>query len=516
MNWLSWFLLVGVGLALVGVTGASLISSELTKTILLIWVVLFGLVVWLYLMLSLGAVSWRWHWLDLAVLLWFGVNVVAALLSDLPRVSVWGFGDLYGDGLVAVSASVILFILMVNIPGRFSLKHWLWLIAGLGAVGSVGVWITAMSPYTVSFISRLSSQTGVVLALCIPVLLSLRLSKQWEWERWGSLGILVLCMTSLILLDQAQAWWVLLVGLSVWLLGQRLLNQTQLVPRTLMVAGLMAIAVLGLSIPVEIFQTDVFLSTSNTWQMLSQQLYAPGIGVGQQNFVLLSAAQNPTATAFVTLASSSVLSWLVSLGIIGVMAWVLVMGCMLWCMLQEWRTQSPDQEQWGAFSAWIALVVGAFILPLGFVGLILFWLLLGMLHRSILTPSNWSIRSKRFITSFSMLGLAGSIVLLLFSFWVGGRLILAQYHFWTAQELYTQGQDEVRVKTELQAAQRLAPQEAEYNFALAELLLIQEEATPQGQFEPIQFLIQQGLRTAPYQLQWKNILEQLIQSTEVQ
>lgn len=513
-NWLSWFLLVGVGVAMLGLTGANFISSELTKTILLTWVVVFGLVSWFSVLLSRGAVSWRWHWLDLAVLFWFGVNVAAALHSDLPRVSVWGFGDLYGDGLMAATAAVVLFVLLVNIPGRFSLKHWLWLVAALGAVGSIGVWITAVSPVTVSFVSRLASQTGILIAVSIPVLLSLRLSVQRKWERWTSLAVLVLCMTALMLLDQSQAWWVLLVGLGVWLLGQRLLVQTQLVPRTLMVAGLMVYAVICLPFQVGVFQTDIFLSTADTWQLIAQHLNNPGLGVGQQNFVLLSAAQNPTATAFVTLASSSVLSWLVGLGSIGVVAWFSVVGCMLWCLLKEWRHTNPTQEQWGACSAWIAVVVAAFILPLGLASLVLFWVLLAALHRSMWPPADWSIKSERLITTFSMLALATSAVFLVFSLWVGGRLLLAQYHYWTAQELYAQGTDEAEVKTELQAAQRLAPQEAEYNFALAELLLIQEEATPQGQFEPIQTLIREGLRTAPYQLQWKNILEQLTQSTE--
>lgn len=499
---------------MVGVTGANFISSELTKTILLTWVVVFGLVAWLSLLLSRGAVSWRWHWLDLAVLFWFGVNVAAALHSDLPRVSVWGFGDLYGDGLMAVTAAVMLFVLLVNIPGRFSLKHWLWLIAGLGALGSLGVGITAVSPVTVSFISRLASQTGVFLALCVPVVLSIRLSLRWTWERWVSMFVLILCITALIFLDQAQAWWVLLVGLAVWLLGQRFITSTQVVQKSIMVAGLMASAVIGLSVQVGVFQTDIFLSTADTWQLIAQHLNTPGLGVGQQNFVLLSAAQNPTATAFVTLASSSVLSWLVGLGIVGVIAWVSVIGCMLWCLLKEWRRTNPTQEQWGVFSAWIALIVAAFILPVGFVSLVLFWVLLAVLHRSMWSPADWSIKSERLITTLSMLALAVSAVFLLFSFWVGGRLLLAQYHYWTAQELYVQGEDEAGVRTELQAAQRLAPRDAEYNFALAELLLIQAEATPQGQIEPIQNLIREGLRTAPYQLQWKNILEQLTQSTE--
>ncbi|MEK7540399.1 MAG: hypothetical protein AAB558_04070 [Patescibacteria group bacterium] len=513
-NWLSWFLLVGVGLAMLGVTGANFISSELTKTILLTWVIVFGLVSWFSLLLSRGAVSWSWHWLDLAVLFWFGVNVAAALHSDLPRVSVWGFGDLYGDGLMAATAAVVLFVLMVNIPGRFSLKHWLWLVAALGALGSLGVWITTVSPVTVSFISRLASQTGVFLAVCVPVVLSLRLSLQWAWERWVSMGVLVLCMTALIFLDQSQAWWVLLVGLAIWLLGQRLITSTQLVQKSMLVAGLMAFAVISLSLEVGVFQTDIFLSTADTWQLIAQQLHNPGLGVGQQNFVLLSAAQNPTATAFVTLASSSVLSWLVGLGIIGVVAWGSVVGCMLWCLLKEWRRTNPTQEQWGAFSAWVAVVVAAFILPVGLASLVLFWVLLAALHRSLWSPADWSIKSERLITTFSMLALAVSAVFLLFSLWVGGRLLLAQYHYWTAQELYAQGTDAAEVKIELQAAQRLAPQAAEYNFALAELLLIQEEATPQGLIEPIQNLIREGLRTAPYQLQWKNILEQLTQSTE--
>lgn len=513
-NWLSWFLLVGVGLAMLGVTGANVISSELTKTIVLTWVAVFGLVAWLSLLLSRGAVSWRWHWLDLAVLFWFGVNVAAALHSDLPRVSVWGFGDLYGDGLMAVTAAVVLFVLLVNIPGRFSLKHWLWLVAALGALGSIGVWITAVSPFTVSFISRLASQTGVLLAICVPVVLSIRLSLKWTWERWVSMGVLVLCMTALIFLDQSQAWWVLLGGLAVWLLGQRLITSTQVVQKTMIVAGLMAYAVICLTFEVSVFQTDVFLSTADTWQLIAQHLNNPGLGAGQQNFVLLSAAQNPTATAYVTLASSSVLSWLVGLGIIGVIAWFSVVGCMLWCLVKEWRRTNPTQEQWGAFSAWIALGIAAFILPLGLVCLVLFWVLLAALHRSMWSPADWSVKSERLIATLAMLALAVSAVFLLFSLWVGGRLLLAQYHYWTAQELYVQGIDETEVKAELQAAQRLAPQEAEYNFALAEILLIQEEATPQGQIEPIQYLIREGLRSAPYQLQWKNILEQLTQSTE--
>lgn len=515
-NWLSWGLVCGVGVAMLGITGASVISSELSKTILLTWVVLLGLVAWLCVLLSHGAVSWRWHWLDLAVLFWFGVNVVAALHSDLPRVSVWGFGDLYGDGLVAVSAGVVLFTLIVNIPGRFSLRHWLWLIAGLGVLGSVGVWLTVLTPYTVSFISRLASQSGVFLAICVPILLSIRLSLQWKWERWVSLAAVVLCMTALVFLDQVQAWWVLLVGLAIWLLGQRLVAKTQgvpLVPRTLLVAGLMAVAVVCLSVSIGVFQTDIFLSPTDTWQLILQHLNQPGLGVGQQNFVLLSAAQNPTATAFVTVASSSILSWLVSLGVVGVVAWLAVVVCMLWCVGKEWKKMHPTQEQWGAFAAWASLVVAAFMLPLGFVCLTLFWILLAALHRSILSPANWSLRSERLITTLSMLALAASAVLLLFSVWIGGRLLLAQYHFWTAQELYTQGKETAEVRTELQAAQRLAPQEAEYNFALAELLLIQAEATPQGQIQPIQALIRQGLRVAPYQVQWKSILEQLNQST---
>lgn len=508
-HWLTWVVWVGVALSAVGVTFANAVSSELTKTILLSWVVAFGVLVWFWLVVSRGAVGWRWHVLDLAVLAWLGVNMVAAWHSSLPRVSFWGFGDVYADGLVAVISMVGLYFLLVNLPGRFSLRLWMQLGVLVAALGSLAVLLTSFTPVTFSLLSRLASQTAVFLALILPLTFSLRLSAQSSWKKWLSLVGIILPVTALIILDQTVAWWVVIVVSGLWLLGQAWFAKTALIPRVGLVAGVMVLAVICLSVTVGVFQADVFFSTTDTWSIVTSHL-SP-IGVGQNNFVLLSAATSPDATTFVTLASSSLLGWLISLGVLGVMSWVAVVACATWCVVRMWNKARPTQEQWGTASALVGVVMAACLLPLGFVSLLLFWLLLAALHRSIWSPTHWVIKSYQAITNLSLLGMAVSAVILVLAFWVGGRELAAQVHYWRGQQLFVQGEDNTLAAEQLQAAEQLAPQQAEYNFALAELLLIQQQSTPQAQWTEIQRLIQTGLREAPYQTQWKSILDQINQ-----
>lgn len=511
-HWLTWVVWGGVGLSALGITFANLISSELTKTILLSWVVAFGLVVWLCLVVSRGAVGWRWHALDVAVLAWAVVNVLAAWHSSLPRVSVWGFGDVYADGLVAALSMVGVYALLVNLPGRFSLRLWMWLGVGVGVAGSLAVLVTTATPFTVSLLSRLASQTGVCLAAVLPLVFSVRVSARSSLEKWLSLGSLAVIVSTLIVLDQTFAWWVVLVACGAWILGQAWFTKTPLLSRVALVAGLMVLAVVGLSVPFGAFQSDVFFSNTQTWQLVVEHL-SPALGVGQNNFILLSAAGSPGANTFVTLASSSMLGWLISLGVLGVLAWLTVVGCAAWCVARAWRRTLPTQEQWGTTAALLSLVVATVILPLGFVGLLLFWMLLAALHRSIWSPTHWVIKSYRAITNLSLLGIALVSVILVLAGWVGGRELAAQFQYWTGQQLFAQGASPAQVASHLQAAEQLAPQQPEYNFALAELLLIQQQSTPQAQWVEIQTLIQTGLREAPYQTQWKSILDQINQST---
>lgn len=509
--WLTWVVWGGVGVSALGVTLANFTSSELTKTIWLSWVVAFGLVVWLCLVVTRGAVGWRWHALDLAVLAWLVINILAAWHSSLPRVSVWGFGDVYADGLVAVVSMVGVYLLLVNLPGRFSLRLWMWLGVGLATVGSLGVLMTAISPLSVSLLSRLASQTGVCVAVVLPLVLSLRLSARSQLEKWLSVGSLAIMVSALVVLDQTLAWWVVLVACGMWILGQAWFTKTSIWPRVVLVVGLMVLAVVGLSVSLSTLQSDVFISQMQTWQVVVQHL-SPALGVGQNNFILLSAGDSPQAQTFVTLASSSLLGWLISLGALGVISWLGVVGCAAWCVVRAWRQTLPTQEQWGVAAAVVSLVVAAWLLPVGFVGLLLFWLLLAALHRSIWSPTHWVMKSYQVITHLSLLGLALVSVILVLALWVGGRELAAQFQYWKGQELFVQGVSDTQVLSHLQAAQQLAPQQAEYNFALAELLIIQQQSTPQAQWDEIQSLIQTGLREAPYQTQWKSILDQINQS----
>lgn len=512
VHWLTWVLAVGVGLSFLGVTGVHLISSELTKTVVLWWVVLFGWVVWWCLVIQRGAVDWKWRMTDLAILAWWAVNILATWNSELPLVSLWGFGDSYSEGMIALTGYVLLYFLLRSLPGLFSAKLWMWVVASLGFVGSLSVVLSVAFPEsTFSLLARLSSQTGVFLALTLPVFLSLRLVSVRAIERWVSTVLLALTLTALILLDQTVAWWMCLGCLAVWTIGQGWFQPKQLVMRVLVVASCMTIAILGLFLEVNIFQPDIFLSPFNTWQLILQQLQHPVLGVGQQNFVFLSAAEQPQADTFITFASSSVFGWLASLGVLGAITWLSLVICVIWSLWLEWKKKAPTPEEWGIGVAWCGAIMASFLLPVGFSILLLVWLLMGVSHSARHQSRSWSMAKHSWLKTCALLGAMLSVCLFVVSLWFGGKQVIAQWNFWTAQEEYAYDQTSPIVETHLRLAQQLAPDQADYNFALAEFLIIQGQGTPQSDLEFITELVEQGLAQAPYQTYWQQVLNQLQQ-----
>lgn len=501
VDWLEWVLLIGIGLVVLLVTGPTAISSEIQKLVVLSWVVSVGLLSWFVVTISQRRLTWRWSLVDIGVLLWYGVMVLATLHSTLPWISVFGFNDQYADGLFASTIFVLLYVVLVRFPGDLHPRRWAWMLVVVGVLGAVGLDLSAAGLLVASPLSALVSQSSIFLAALVPLVFSLRQLSADRCSRILSLVSLPILLLTLCVLDQTQSWVVLLVGLGAWLVIQAWEVKTLPVGAVILAALIMLVSVVFLSVDVHVFQQDVFISTRQAWELFFLHVQNAALGVGPNNFVLLSAEQAPSAGAYVTLTHSSVWQWLATTGVLGLGAWLVLVGLGFWKV-----KHTKDTEQLIFLIPWGMIILSAFFLPVGFVQLLAFWLMLAFVVRPSVHVATFSMSEH--ILARVCLPIAGvlCLVLVLLNGVYSSSLLRAEILYRQAQQQFLVQHDVPGAQHHLTQAHDLVPQQPEYTFALAEALLLQQK--PED-VPTIRSLIELGLQNAPYQTEWKNILEKL-------
>jgi len=406
--------LIGVPLIF---SGSTLEPLEIHKQLFLVFFVSIGTLAWIVKAFFEKRVSLSRHWLHFGVAV-FGVTYLLSGLFSVDRaLSFFGLGGQQHWAVITMLACLGMYALVIH--RLRSLKEvydfvFCFLIAGF-FVGLFGIaqmlgWHLFSAAYTQSKnFTSLGSVYGFSLFMVIPLLLSVAIHLHGCRDKRSVLGVsswqgnvaraflwivMVVSFISLVLVDYWPSWMMLLVGSGV-MIGATLLRQKGTREPIKLVApvlfSLIALFLLFVRMPFHPgILREVAPSTQSSWHIARQVLQKdPVLGSGPGTWVYAySQYRSPlmNASPFWNIrfdrANSTVLTMLPTMGILGVLTWLILAVLFIVESVRHLRREKQD-DAWYAwlmvFSSWLTLFIGMFLYPLSLAHQMLFWFLTALL-----------------------------------------------------------------------------------------------------------------------------------------
>lgn len=471
---------------------------EFNKQLILLVIGSLLLVVWLAKIVITREVKILKSPLNLAVLAYFVVYLLATIFSIDPITSILGFYGRFNGGLISLLGYVILYYLVMQTVSEQNNKVWLlisWLSGvGLGSLvlflqmlGLRWLGFPAADLATFSPLGGSLNATALLLAATLPLGLYLAKVGQNSVIRIGSLVVSVLSLIILFMVDYQLGWIGLVVSTVSWLLFVFWKNEavsfhwTMIPALALLLAAvswpLATPALTRLQIPVE-----VNLSLSSSWKIAWQDVVSrPVLGSGPETFIYGFSKYKPDnfndsnfwAFRF-DKASSEYAQLLATTGFVGILGYIVLILIAAWLGYKLLKDKSRENWYFGAalVSAFLVLVIGNGFYFSNTVLSVNLWLILALLA-SITSKSERNVSLTGSPRASFMFSFGLAVVVL-----AAAGIIFASIRFWQADVAYAQAQTNSQAVETLDAARdnlvsavTLNPWRDTYRIGLAQVFL---------------------------------------------
>ncbi len=420
---------------------------DFNKQALLVPLVFIALFAWMAKVLVSGKFSVNLNKTYVAVLAVFVVYLLSTVFSLDKTASFWGWPRIVSESLLSVICLALLYFFISSV---FSEKETLTSVKLLGISSLISAVIGFFQLLGIfifpffSFAKNTSFNTiglvggfGMFLAVLLPLLFALEISaKKWTKAVFGV--FLALDAVILVLVNYPAVWWVVLTG-SVLMILFGMIKRKFIdlrwasVPTFFLVVALFFI-VLRPVISVPARSVEVFLNQSSSFNIALQAIKSePGLGSGPGTFVYdfskykdNSFNQSALWNVRFDSASSKALTVLATTGVLGALAFLLLIGCIIFCgfkFLTSKEEPANESQTWilsgGLLIALVAQVVGYFLyksnLSLDFTFFLLLAGFVGLAFKErknyTLTPSSFLTLGVTFVFTIFLIFGAGLLVL---------------------------------------------------------------------------------------------------------
>jgi len=426
--------------------------------------------------------------------------IVSFIFSKNHYISLVGIGGYYSAGLVSIICYILFFYLIINVVEK---KRDIFLFLGTLLISSVLVIIynffqvngVSLLPWGITknigfdLIASSSITLSIFIGVCIFISFGLLvyLKKKWQVVLIGF--FVLLSLTLLFFLNKDIAYYILALGLFIFLLlittkSKQLSNWWVVLPTIILTIIVLFIFIdSGDLISVQVSETillDQKTSLTIAWESFTR---APLWGSGPQTFAYDYNLWRPTDfnnsilwdLRFIKASNEWFGLW-ATIGIGGLLAllfvgfWFLVNGGKQIISLKK-----PD-DNWKLsvilFVAWFIIFLSSFLMPFSFIMHFLWWLLLGLSIKTILSKKiikkTYSLKKSSSLTSVFIGILIIKVTVVIAVIFFSIKLWIADNYFIRAQEGIQKQQEISMVEDYLYKAIKYNPYEVKYHLSLAQ------------------------------------------------
>lgn len=477
---------------------------DLSKSMLLSSLVLIAVVSWLGKILAQGEIRWRSSKLVWSAILLGLVAIASTILSVSPWVSTLGDFSRYSFSLINIASYIILFIVAVQ---NLNKSDALWLVVAMVISGAIAAFFSLLQFAEIFVLpgsytkTKLFTPAGPAFSMTVFVTLSLPLllefiyevPKKWMKIIWGILGVFVFLVALLVNLN---AVWIALAVTSAVLVVVKFYKsvgeQRRLVlPVALLVATILLIAMPSLPVP-RLNDIPPQLNPSysagldivkDSW---GSDIKNTLVGAGPEMFTIeyekyKSAELNASEVGYWGVnfsdANAEVITWLVSHGILGALAWLLFVFGFIFLFFRELRRKDVSNLEIGLFASWLFIVVTKFLYQSPVSVEIFFWLLPAMFM--VISGASRGYKKERvynFQAGSTKTLIVFTVLIILIVVGVGGLYLslqrwVAESAFAGAVSLENNSDNRDKIIEKATKAVSLNPYDARYYSALSQVLL---------------------------------------------
>lgn len=475
---------------------------EIAKTVLLYFLIAIAGLTHLLKVVVIKKVAGIKSKISTLILIFLFVYLISSIFSYNWRLSLFGLPGYYNDSLITILILMTFFYLVIQYfsKSREILKIITLLLASsvlvifysvlqIFRIDIFSIWSATNSPF--SLIANSISILSIWLGLTIPICLALIL--YYKETIWRSLLIAlgIISFTLLFLVDSHMGWFVLVVGLFIFLIfiswhSKKLPTWWVIIPTVLIVVSILMIFV-SVNVLSEIgVSRDVVLGQNNSWQVVGDTLKTRFL-VGSGPNTVQSALDTNRPISFnnhfywglsFVKTSSQWSQLLLTTGLFS----LLIIFALTWFFVRYGFKKLISQKigpEWIIdiiiFTTWLTLFLSGFFYTYNLVLYFLFWLFLGLgfVRFGVITRTEEPLDKKRskslLFPAFFGISLVLAALVLVFTV----RFYLAEQYIKQADSAIENLNDIEAVINSFDKATKLNPLMSDYRFSLAESYLVE-------------------------------------------
>ena len=385
---------------------------DFNKQTLIVFLTVIAFILWLAKLLSQEELRWKKSKLNLAVLGFLLVYILATVFSLHPYDSLMGFSTHLSGGLINILSLVGLYFLIINsFKKEGDRRRLVFTFLGSSVIASLFGLLQILNVFVLpfSFLKTASFNTigtvnslGIFAAISLIFSISLLLVKKLEvnfFKDVPEIGVKVFLwifsainFLILITLNFWVLWAVLGVGIFVLLILQTALRNikiTSLVPIMVFLVFVLFFTLFKPALPISTnLPTEISLSHQGSMTVVTEVIKErPVLGSGPEGFIYNYAKYKPTSinqTAFwntrFTNPAAEIFSLASDSGILGLLSFLLMIGLAGYLAIKKiLDTDRKDKLNIGLFSVWVALIAAWVLYPQNLTLIFLFWFFLALL-----------------------------------------------------------------------------------------------------------------------------------------